>query len=510
MSVAPPTEEAVAAATSPEKPPQPSEPAPSSESPATESKELVAPSTLLPPAPSPPPITTTTTTTTISIPSYSSWFSFDNIHETERRFLSEFFINPRSPSKDPRVYKYYRDAIIRKFREDPLRKITYTEVRRTLVGDVGSIRRVFDFLESWGLINYSGVVVKPNLKAEEKVKEKEKEKESKTGVSGLLPPPLDSPLEKKESAKKVCGGCKSVCSLACFACDKADLILCARCFVRGNYQLGLNSGDFKRVDISEETKTNWTEKETLHLLEAILQFGNDWKKVAEHVGGRSEKECVARFIKLPFREQFMGTSDIDEVDKYYHKKDQLNAERVEISAISSPAKRRCLTPLADASNPIMAQAAFLSAIVGSDVAKSAAQAAVAALSEVSFNVQAENNEEIRPLSIEIDQREALNANGQTTAEVLEAAMSEVHARIEKEEQELENSIFEIIDVQMREIQEKIVRFENMEMQMEKEWLQLHNIRSQLFNDQLTVLQHKAPTKFAESGEEKTKTLDSIP
>ena len=101
-----------------------------------------------------------------------------------------------------------------------MRKITYTEVRRTLVGDVGSIRRVFDFLESWGLINYSGVVVKPNLKAEEKVKEKEKEKESKTGVSGLLPPPLDSPLEKKESAKKVCGGCKSVCSLACFACDK--------------------------------------------------------------------------------------------------------------------------------------------------------------------------------------------------------------------------------------------------------------------------------------------------
>ena len=53
---------------------------------------------------------------------------------------------------------------------------------------------------------------------------------------------------------------------------------------------------------------------------------------------------------------------------------------------------------------VSSQAAFLSAIVGSDVAKSAAQAAVAALSEVSFNVQAENNEEIRPLSIEIDQR----------------------------------------------------------------------------------------------------------
>lgn len=137
---------------------------------------------------------------------------------------------------------------------------------------------------------------------------------------------------------------------------QADLILCARCFVRGNYQLGLNSGDFKRVDISEETKTNWTEKETLHLLEAVLQFGDDWKKVAEHIGGRSEKECVARFIKLPFGEQFMGPSDVDEVDRYYPKKDQLNAETgVDISDVSPPTKQRCLTPLADASNPIMAQ-----------------------------------------------------------------------------------------------------------------------------------------------------------
>lgn len=63
---------------------------------------------------------------------------------------------------------------------------------------------------------------------------------------------------------------------------------------------------------------------------------------------------------------------------------------------------------------------------------------------------------------------------------------------------------------MRQIQDKIVRFENLEMQMEKEWLQLHNMRSQLFADQLTILQHKAPLKFAERVEEKFRTIDSIP
>lgn len=73
------------------------------------------------------------------------------------------------------------------------------------------------------MINYTGAVVKPNSKAEEK----EKEKESKSGVSGLLPSPLDPPLEKKESVKKICGGCKTVCSLACFACSKVWNFTCS-------------------------------------------------------------------------------------------------------------------------------------------------------------------------------------------------------------------------------------------------------------------------------------------
>ncbi|KHN33769.1 SWI/SNF complex subunit SWI3B [Glycine soja] len=51
-------------------------------------------------------------------------------------------------------------------------------------------------------------------------------------------------------------------------------------------------------------------------------------------------------------------------------------------ASAEPSKRMRLTPLADASNPIMAQAAFLSALAGSEVAQAAAQAALTTLSEV--------------------------------------------------------------------------------------------------------------------------------
>lgn len=71
----------------------------------------------------------------------------------ERRAVSEFF-DQRSVSKTPKIYKEYRDFIINKYRENPQRLLTFTEVRRMLIGDVNALRRVFDFLEHWGLINH--------------------------------------------------------------------------------------------------------------------------------------------------------------------------------------------------------------------------------------------------------------------------------------------------------------------------------------------------------------------
>lgn len=133
-----------------------------------------------------------------------------------------------------------------------------------------------------------------------------------------------------------------------------DLILCARCFVRGNYRPGLSSTDFKRVDISEEIRTEWTDKETLHLLEAIFHYGDDWKKVAEHVGSRTERECIARFIKLPFGDQFLGPCDFPGDNDHYQGRDKNCVGHGDDIGEQGP-KRIRLSPLADASNPIMAQ-----------------------------------------------------------------------------------------------------------------------------------------------------------
>lgn len=91
-----------------------------------------------------------------------------------------------------------------------------------------------------------------------------------------------------------------------------------------------------------------------------MHYGDDWKKVAQHVPGRSERDCISHFIKLPFGEEFIGHPDLGEDDiKINHTKNPGNAEsELLIDCTASPSKRMCLTPLADASNPIMAQVCF--------------------------------------------------------------------------------------------------------------------------------------------------------
>ncbi|KAF9638416.1 SANT domain DNA binding protein [Lasiodiplodia theobromae] len=89
----------------------------------------------------------------IILPSYSTWFDMNTIHNIERKALPEFF-NSRNRSKTPAVYKDYRDFMVNTYRLNPAEYLTVTACRRNLAGDVCAIMRVHAFLEQWGLINY--------------------------------------------------------------------------------------------------------------------------------------------------------------------------------------------------------------------------------------------------------------------------------------------------------------------------------------------------------------------
>ncbi|KAK8989116.1 hypothetical protein V6N11_030483 [Hibiscus sabdariffa] len=395
----------------------------------------------------------------IHVPSYSRWFSWDKIDSCESRFLPEFF-DGRSPSKGPSLYMYYRNSIIKLFRENPSRKITFTDARRNLVGDVGSIRRVFDFLDHWGLINYSAssALSKPS---------KDTASNNKSSDSPSLESPSTAAPTPKQSStsRRFCGACKSLCTIACFVCDKYDSTLCARCYVRGNFRVGLSNADFRRVEISDEANAEWSEKETLLLLEATMHYGDDWKKVAQHVGGRTEKDCVAHFVKLPFGEEYLGHPLLDDAESGFETN-----------------KRACLTPLSDASNPIMAQAAFLSALAGVEIAEAAAQAAVNILSKVDDTTASRGGNG----SLERNSRQEISSNGDTNQNASERAYEDANSQLNKEEEDIGRAITEITEVQMKEIQDKILRFEEMDLLVEKERQQLESMKNLLFIDQLNL------------------------
>ena len=49
----------------------------------------------------------------------------------------------------------------------------------------------------------------------------------------------------------------------------------------------------------------WTDQETLLLLEGLEMHKDDWNKVCEHVGSRTQDECILHFLRLPIEDGFL-------------------------------------------------------------------------------------------------------------------------------------------------------------------------------------------------------------
>ncbi|SCU81438.1 LANO_0B03092g1_1 [Lachancea nothofagi CBS 11611] len=89
----------------------------------------------------------------VIIPSFSSWFSFSDVHEIERRMLPDFF-DDSSRFKTEKAYCDVRNFMVNTYRLSPYEYLTVTAVRRNVAMDVASIVRIHAFLEQWGLVNY--------------------------------------------------------------------------------------------------------------------------------------------------------------------------------------------------------------------------------------------------------------------------------------------------------------------------------------------------------------------
>ena len=85
-----------------------------------------------------------------------SWYHPDRISTLERTMLPEWF-NGSSSHRTPNTYVKTRERMIQISTELANRNLTNAIIRRSIVGDVGSLHRLRSFLVEWGLINEDGI-----------------------------------------------------------------------------------------------------------------------------------------------------------------------------------------------------------------------------------------------------------------------------------------------------------------------------------------------------------------
>ncbi|OMO93839.1 hypothetical protein COLO4_16638 [Corchorus olitorius] len=376
-----------------------------------------------------------------TIPSHSSWFSWNDIHETERLALKEFF-EGTSISRTPKIYKEYRDFIINKYREDPSHRLNFTEIRKCLVGDVTLLRKVFCFLENWGLINFVApprpregsqndikvrvedgapngvrVVADPSsLRPLSAPVVKEKSSDSGFGEGGVKLPPLASYSDVFGDLKRLrCGNCGDKCDSEYYEYYKDNFIVCVKCFKSGNYGENKSVDDFKLKDCSGNTVTTgavWTEEETLLLLESVLRHGDNWDLVARDVQTKSKLDCITKLVELPFggslidsingratssgpttnlngakpvpvpsSEHQENIRNEDQGQNLGHGITNENEQNGDSENQEPPLKKKRTAPAPDADSSLMKQVALISTMVGPQITAAAAEAAVTVLSD---------------------------------------------------------------------------------------------------------------------------------
>lgn len=189
-----------------------------------------------------------------------------------------------------------------------------------------------------------------------------------------------------------CDTCGSDCTRSRYHSIKSkNYAICPTCYQEGRFPSSMFSGDFVRLDdaafkqgggsanIDGIVTPEWSDVETLRLLEALEMFGDDWAQVEQHVGTRNTEECIAKFVQLPIEEPYLGGGG-DSGASTNGKASQ--SDLGPLQYLRDPkALNGSAVPFAQSDNPVMSVVAFLASAVSPAVASAAAQSALGELTE---------------------------------------------------------------------------------------------------------------------------------
>jgi SWI/SNF related-matrix-associated actin-dependent regulator of chromatin subfamily C len=85
-----------------------------------------------------------------------SWYTKDGVADMERAMLPEWF-DSSAPHRTPDSYIQVREKIILMSDTIANRNVTNSMIRRSVMGDAGSLQRLRNFLVNFGLINEDGI-----------------------------------------------------------------------------------------------------------------------------------------------------------------------------------------------------------------------------------------------------------------------------------------------------------------------------------------------------------------
>lgn len=275
----------------------------------------------------------------VVIPSFSKWFDMNEINSIEKKLFPDFFgensVNSAYRTKEN--YKNMRDFMINLFRLNPREYLTVTAVRRNLSGDVGTIIRIHQFLERWGLINYQidprtkpsivgpqytghfvvtldtphGLIpfiyenlkIKNNDSNSSKSNEKinndmnEPKKHHLSSDSNSIPINLEirrnvydvsdvSDFNQNSIVQYFCNVCGNDTSKTRYhnlkiksynqnttSTSNNAMVLCSICYEQGLFPLNFQSSDYVKFQMNSNSE-NWTQQEVLLLLEGIEMYGD--------------------------------------------------------------------------------------------------------------------------------------------------------------------------------------------------------------------------------------------
>jgi hypothetical protein len=416
------------------------------------------------------------------LPAHALWFSPDRIGERERTEFPEFLASTPSQTEQ---YLRIRNALVARFREDPGRQLTFADALRGLDGDVNAIRKVFDFLNLWGIVNYAGP-----------------ERHLRAAVEGCGNPLAGvgaamrfrrhpAPSEGAEAAAQgpraparpgafrraapqapaVATGRRFFCAahpgedvtaLRYHCLRVQDVDLCQLAFNEGRYPPGCCAKDFVLVTAEDGIPgpNDWSDADVLLLLEGQERFGNDWQAVAEHLGGgridrKSPMDCMVAFSQLPIEESLLQSFAAEAG----------NASQSAHDAAWAALGIRGDMPFASSPNPAMAMVDFIKTFVepqaAADFALAAANVFVTRTAEARAAAAARGEEwasdgPSAAAVLAASQAEAMAAG-------LKAAAQRAHELADEAEGEMVRASVLACDMEARRVATKLAHVESIDV-----------------------------------------------